>query len=91
MLAEYDDPVIYALALTSAVLRVFGNSVKLIKMKGDNLMDKLNIFVINIIKRMLTNVVEILLVVGNLGGNILLPLLAVKEWVGPPPPKYIIS
>jgi hypothetical protein len=90
LLAEYDDPDIYVLSLLSAVLRVFGNIVKLLKIKGGKHMEKVKIFINNTIKRMLTNVVETLLVVGNLGGNILLPLLAMKDWVDFPLPRTSI-
>lgn len=65
MLAEYDDPVLKVLAMVSAVLRVIGNGVKLLKDIGGKLMKKRNIF-----NMKLAYVVETLLVVGNLGDTL---------------------
>ena len=65
MLAEYDDPVFKVLAMVSAVLRVIGNSIKLLKNIGGMLMKISNIF-----NMKLAYVVETLLVVGNLGDTL---------------------
>ena len=65
MLAEYDDPVLKVLAMVSAVLRVIGNGVKLLKDIGGKLMKKRNMFIVK-----LAYVVETLLVVGNLGDTL---------------------
>lgn len=65
MFAEYDDPVLKVLAMVSAVLRVIGNGVKLLKDIGGKLMKKRNMFIVK-----LAYVVETLLVVGNLGDTL---------------------
>ncbi len=84
MLAEYDDPVFKVLAMVSAVLRLIGNTFILIKNIGGKLMKKSNTIYMK-----LAYVVETLLVVGNLG-DVFIPLLAMKVWVGSPTrPLYI--
>jgi hypothetical protein len=62
------------LALVSAVLRVIGNGINLLKIIGGILMRNLR----NIIKTKLANGVETLLVVGNLG-EISVSLLVTRE------------
>lgn len=90
MLAEYDNPVIYVLGLISAVLRVITNLFKLLKFIGGKAMDRIN-NISNTIVEKLTNVVETLLVVGNLGVIMsYYPLLAMKGWVDFPRPEQYI-
>ena len=68
--AVYDDPVITLLSLASAVMRVIGNIYKLFTIIGGRQMRNLS----NIIKKKLTAGVEMLLVVGNMGEDIVYPL-----------------
>ena len=74
------------LALLSAVLRVIGNCVKLLKIIGGNLMDKM-MSVSNTIIKKLTNGVETLLVAGNLGG--VCPAACYRRLGRFPPPGHI--
>jgi hypothetical protein len=90
LLAEYDNPVVYVLGLMSAVLRVITNLFKLLKFIGGNVMYRINNISNTIVKK-LTNVVETLLVVGNLGVIMsYYPLLAMKDWVDFPRPEQYI-
>ncbi len=64
MSAVIDEPMMSLLSLTSAVMRVIGNGVKLLFIIGGKLMRNLR----NIIHNQLAIGVEILLTVGNMGG-----------------------
>lgn len=60
--ADYGNPVLKVLVITSAVLRAIGNGFRLLNNIGGMLMKKSNT-----VCRMLNKGVEILLAVGNLG------------------------